>query len=95
LQSYKKYIENAVFISINNPKKCMFFLFFLGLRWTVNTHCECVFLRSLLDGLLACRLLAPKECFRLKNTHCEWVFFIKKQRWRFSQTTIPHHNKRD
>ena len=24
----------------------------------VNTHCEWVFLRSLLDGLLACRLLA-------------------------------------
>jgi hypothetical protein len=54
------------------------FLIFLGLRWTVNTHCECVFLRSLLDGLLACRLLAPKEWFRLKNTHCKWVFFIKK-----------------
>ena len=46
----------------------------------MNTHCECVFLRSLLDGLLACRLLAPKEWFRLKNTHCEWVFFYKKNR---------------
>lgn len=65
------------------------FLIFLGLRWTVNTHCECVFLRSLLDGLLACRLLAPKEWFWLKNTHCEWVFFIKNRDGDFHKPPSP------